>query len=96
MENVVTQVHNISGKELLSALERIERKLSLLEAKNDKPQKHSVKDLAKHCGVSELTIRNWISDGKVKAQRLGRRIFIQEEEFQRALSEVKSIKYQRT
>jgi len=95
MENTVTQVHNISGKELLNAIERIEHKLALLEGKNHKPQKHSVKDLAEHCGVAELTVRNWITEGKVKAKRLGRRIFIDEEEFQRALSDVKSIKYQR-
>lgn len=94
MENV-TQVHGMSKDELLQALHRLEEKITNLERSNRKPRKHSVKELADHCGVAELTVRNWITDGKIKAQRLGRRIFIEEVEFQRALSEVKSLKYQR-
>lgn len=94
MENV-TQVHGLTKEEFFSAIEKIERKLTALEGKSHKPKKHSVKELAEHCGVAELTVRNWISEGKIKAQRLGRRIFIAEEEFQKALSEVKSLKYKR-
>lgn len=82
-------------QQIASHLERIERKLERLENQNQKVRKRSIKELADHCGVAELTVRNWITDGKVKAQRLGRRIFIEEAEFQKALSEVKSIKYKR-
>ena len=94
MENVF-QVQGLSRQEFYNAIERIEQKLNLLESKSQKVKKRSVKELADHCGVAELTVRNWITDGKVKAERLGRRIFIEEEEFQKALSEVKSIKYKR-
>jgi len=94
MENVF-QVQGLSRQEFYNAIERIEQKLNHLESKSQKVKKRSVKELADHCGVAELTVRNWITDGKVKAQRLGRRIFIEEEEFQKALSEVKSIKYKR-
>ncbi len=76
-------------------LERLEQKIDRLESKSPKVKKRSVKELADHCGVAELTVRNWITDGKVKANRIGRRIFIEEEEFQNALSEIKSIKYKR-
>lgn len=72
--------------------------LDIQESSLEKPQKpkiYSVKNLAERCGVAELTVRNWITEGKVKAERIGRRIFISEEEFQKALSEVKSLKYQR-
>ncbi len=91
----VTQVHSLSREEFFNAFERLEQKLAQFERKNQKVKKRSVKELADHCGVVELTVRNWITDGKVKAQRIGRRIFIEEEEFQKALSEVKSIKYKR-
>lgn len=82
-------------QQIYTQLERLELKLDRLESKSPKVKKRSVKELADHCGVADLTVRNWITDGKVKAQRLGRRIFIEEEEFQKAISEVKSIKYKR-
>lgn len=95
MENV-TQVHGMSKEELLKAFSRLEEKLNNLQKRgSQKPRKYSVKELAEHCGVVELTVRNWITEGKVKATRLGRRIFIEEDEFQRALQEVKSLKYKR-
>lgn len=94
MENV-TQVHGITKDELFKAFQRLEDKINKLESRNNKPKKHSVKELAELCGVAELTVRNWITEGKIKAQRIGRRIFIDEKEFQKALSEVKSLKYQR-
>jgi excisionase family DNA binding protein len=56
---------------------------------------HSVKSLAKELQVAELTIRNWIKDGKLVAQKIGGRIFISLEEFQQGLSEIKSLKYKR-
>lgn len=55
----------------------------------------SVKDLAVYAGVSELTIRNWIIEGKVKAKKIGRRLFIEQNQFEKGLSEVKSLKYKR-
>lgn len=91
----VTQVHGMTSEELMAAFERIEEKINRLQKKHEKPKMHSVKELAKYCGVAELTVRNWITEGKIKAKTIGRRIFIEEEEFQKALSEVKSLKYQR-
>lgn len=85
----------LSRQEFFNAFERLEERLAQIESKSPKVKKRSVKELADHCGVADLTVRNWISDGKVKAQRIGRRIFIEEEEFQNALSEIKSIKYKR-
>lgn len=56
---------------------------------------YSVKDLAKHAGVSELSIRNYIKEGKLEAKKIGRRILINESQFEKGLSEVKSLKYKR-
>jgi excisionase family DNA binding protein len=95
MENVI-QVHGMTKDELLNDFSRlIDQKLNQLQKSNNTPKKHSIKELSKYCGVSQNTVRNWIAEGKVKAERLGGRIFITEEEFQKALSEVKSQKYQR-
>lgn len=56
---------------------------------------YSVKELAIYAGVSELSIRNYIKAGKIKAKRIGRRILIDEKQFEAGLQEVKSLKYQR-
>jgi excisionase family DNA binding protein len=56
---------------------------------------YSVKELAEYAGVSELTVRNWIIEGKVKAKKIGRRLFIEQSQFEKGLSEVKSFKYKR-
>ena len=73
---------------------------SILQNFNIKPKEtenrlHSVKSLASFSGVHELTIRNWISEGKIEAKRIGGRIFIDESQFIKGLEEVKSLKYKR-
>lgn len=84
--------------------EALENRLSnieslLLDIKH-KPEKtenklHSVKSLALLSGVSELTVRNWITEGKIQAKRIGRRLFIEQIQFAKGLEEVKSLKYKR-
>jgi hypothetical protein len=84
--------------------ESIETRLSnienlLLDIKH-KPEEtenklHSVKSLSVLSGVSELTVRNWITEGKIQAKRIGRRLFIEQTQFAKGLEEVKSLKYKR-
>lgn len=66
----------------------------------DKPKEienkiHSVKSLALLSGVSELSIRNWIKEGKIKAKRIGGRILIEQAQFEKGIQEIKSLKYKR-
>jgi hypothetical protein len=84
--------------------EALETRLSnieslLLDIKN-KPKEtenklHSVKSLALLSGVSELSIRNYIKEGKIQAKRIGGRILIEQSQFEKGLQEVKSLKYKR-
>ena len=84
--------------------EALETRLSnieslLLDIKN-KPEAtenklHSVKSLALLSNVHELTIRNWIKEGKIQAKTIGNRIFIDQKQFEQGLKEVKSLKYKR-
>jgi excisionase family DNA binding protein len=71
----------------------------LLDLKHPTPttenKRFSVKDIAKRNGLSELSIRNYIKEGKIQATRIGRRILIDESQFEKGLSEVKSLKYKR-
>lgn len=77
----------------------VEIKKLLLDIKNPSPATEdklfSVKELAKFAGVSELSIRNYIKEGKIRAKTIGRRIFIEQSQFENGLKEVKSLKYKR-
>ena len=73
---------------------------TLLQELKNKPKElenkiYSVKELSKFAGCSELTIRNWIKEGKVKANKINRRIFINSSQFETGLEEMKSLKYKR-
>lgn len=89
---------------MYNPFESLEARLSnieslLLDIKN-KPEEtenklHSVKSLALLSGVSELTIRNWIKEGKIQAKKIGGKILIEQTQFADGLEEVKSLKYKR-
>ncbi len=76
----------------------IERNNSLLQRfkKEVLPdRKISVDEAAEQLGVIPLTIRNWLTRGFIKGHTLGRRIYILQSELDKALQEVKSLKYKR-
>jgi len=84
--------------------EAIDQRLSnienlLLDIKHNPKEEtekiYSVKQLADYAGVSELSIRNWILEGKIKAEKIGRKILIRQSQFENGLKEVKSLKYKR-
>ncbi|MUH34787.1 helix-turn-helix domain-containing protein [Zobellia amurskyensis] len=68
----------------------------LIQQKVNPPKKKlSIKEVAEQLGVTELTIRNYISKGYLRGEKIGRRIWIDAASLQEALSEVKSLKYRR-
>ena len=84
--------------------EALENRLSNIESllldikstpKETENKLHSVKSLALFSGVSELTIRNWIKEGKIQAKKIGGKILIEQTQFAKGLEEVKSLKYKR-
>jgi excisionase family DNA binding protein len=79
-----------------SRLSRIENLLLDIKSPVKEPEKKllSVAECAVFANVSELSIRNYIADGKIRAVRLGRRILIDQSQFE-SLEEVKSLKYKR-
>ena len=54
------------------------------------PQLNSVKEAAKRLKVSEALIRKWVYEGRVKPIRLGRRVFLSDEELIRVIEAGKS------
>jgi excisionase family DNA binding protein len=80
-----------------SSIERRMNPLKELINKKLNPQKKNVtvKEAAKMLNVSELTIRNYVKNGKIQASKIGRRIVINLESLENSLKEVKSLKYRR-
>lgn len=89
---------------MYNPFEALETRLSnienlLLDIKH-KPEEtvnklYTVNSLSLYADVSELTIRNWIKEGKIQAKRIGGRILIEQSQFEKGLQEVKSLKYKR-
>ncbi|MBF4983036.1 helix-turn-helix domain-containing protein [Nonlabens mediterrranea] len=55
----------------------------------------TVKEAAKRLKVSELTVRNYIKRGTILAKKVGNRVLIDTASIDKALFEVKSLKYKR-
>ena len=91
----IIQVEELTKNELFNFFsDLLEEKLSPLFSTMTN-QKLSVKEAAEELGVVELTIHNYIKRGILPAVKIGRRVFIKREDFDLALSEVKSLKYRR-
>jgi excisionase family DNA binding protein len=58
-------------------------------------KRYTPQDIAKHTPLSIQTIWTCIKDGRIKAERIGRKYLITQQEFERACKEAKSLKYKR-
>jgi excisionase family DNA binding protein len=80
----------------LSIAKRINPLQELINKKLNPQKKNvTVKEAAKMLNVTELTIRNYVKQGKIQASKIGRRIIINLESLENSLKEVKSLKYRR-
>lgn len=63
---------------ILEVLTRLENKVDKLEQKTSTPvqKRYTVKEFADATFSTEQTVRVWIKEGKVKAERIGRKLFI--------------------
>ncbi|MCA0349063.1 MAG: helix-turn-helix domain-containing protein [Bacteroidetes bacterium] len=94
METII-QIHGLSKTEFISIIETvIEDKLTSLK-EDEGNENLTVQQTAKILGVTELTIHNYIKKGFIPASKIGRRIIIKSSELDKALNEVKSLKYKR-
>ncbi|MDB2606177.1 helix-turn-helix domain-containing protein [Zobellia sp.] len=63
--------------------------------KNQSVKRYSPRELSKNTPLSYQTIMAGIKDGRIKAERFGRKYLITQEEFERVCKEAKSILYKR-
>tara|TARA_R110002074_G_scaffold195789_8_gene362334 strand:+ start:2250 stop:2543 length:294 start_codon:yes stop_codon:yes gene_type:complete len=93
---IVTTHEELSEMIDLSIAKRINPLRDIIN-KRLNPQKKNVtvKEASKMLNVTELTIRNYVKQGKIQASKIGRRIVINLESLENSLKEVKSLKYRR-
>lgn len=73
----------------------VEKKIQDLQNKKESGGTITTQEAAKILNVADITIHNYIKKGILPAKKLGRKYVIKEADLQNALSEVKSLKYQR-
>ena len=65
------------------------------ESAKARKKQYTIKEAATELNVSALSVRNYIAKGYLKATKIGRRILISNESLEKAMKEVKSLKYKR-
>lgn len=94
MESII-QIQNVTKNEFFSRIEDI------LEDKLDSYIKErtavnvTVQETSKLLNVTELTVHNYIKKGLLPASKIGRRIVIKRSDVDKALKEVKSLRFKR-
>ena len=93
---IVTTQEELSEMIEASIARRINPLRDIINKKLNPQKKNvTVKEAAKMLNVTELTIRNYVKQGKIQAKKIGRRIVINLESLESSLNEVKSLKYRR-
>ena len=91
MENpykVILDKIQVVDSRLDELLERIPKEIPI--------QRYSPQELAQATGIGTQTILTCLKDGRIKGKRFGRKYLISAEEFDRACSEIRTIKYKRS
>ncbi len=97
MKKIIVTTHEELSEMIDASVARRINPLRDIINKRLNPQKKNVtvKEAAKMLNVTELTIRNYVKQGKIQASKIGRRIVINLESLENSLNEVKSLKYRR-
>ncbi|GGG29356.1 DNA-binding protein [Dokdonia pacifica] len=93
--NLVLSTRNIDDL-ILDIANAVVSQIKSGKTKEDLSSKrYSIKEAAKTLDVTALTIRNYIKNGVLKADKIGGKYYIPHAELYNPSNEVKSLKYQR-
>lgn len=81
--------------ERLSTIENLLLEIRQQPFEEKQPENCTIKETAKLLKVSEQSIHNYVKRGFLPAQKLGRILLIKRTDIDKALQEVKSLKYKR-
>ena len=79
----------------LSSIENLLLEYVCKSTEEEKSENLTVKETAEVLKVSEQSVHNYIKRGFISAQKVGRILLIKREDLDKALTEVKSLKYKR-
>lgn len=82
-------------QELRTLKEKVDELGDKIPKQEQSIRMYSPQEIADNTPLTVQTIRAAITDGRIKAKKIGRKIMISQEEFERACVEVKSLKYKR-
>jgi excisionase family DNA binding protein len=95
MKVIITTREELEDLVKTSTAKSIKEYYSQKESIDSKEPHTTVHEAAKRLKVSTLTVRNYIKRGIILAHKVGNRILIDTASIDKALSEVKSLKYKR-
>lgn len=95
MNFIITTPEELEAIVQASTAKSITRYFEEKKSEDSKPTHTTVKEAARRLKVSELTVRNYIKRGLILARKVGNRVLIDTASIDKALSEVKSLKYKR-
>lgn len=94
MERIILQ--GITVSELREIIrDTVELELDKVLKKYQGQETYTVKQAAHYLQCSELTVRNYITKGYLNAFRIGRSVIIKGDDMEKAMTEIKSLKYRR-
>lgn len=102
---IFAQNNRVMGNPFQELQEHIDRRFTAIESNIDGvgnmvkemmgQRKYSVLELAEKTNTTPQTIRKFILQGEINAERFGRKYIIPHDEFEKACEKVKSLKYKR-
>ncbi|OAD92659.1 hypothetical protein A7A78_01760 [Aequorivita soesokkakensis] len=95
MESII-QVQNVSKNEFISIIEKVIEEKLIQHLQPKQSENLTVKETAEVLKVSEQSIHNYIKRGIIPAQKAGRILLIKRSDLDKALTEVKTLKYKRS
>lgn len=95
MNLIITKQEELEELVQTSVEKSLKQFYSTKREKEKLNQNLSVRETATFLNVSELTVRNYIKRGLIKADKIGNRILINRKKLEATLKEVKSLKYKR-
>ncbi|UAB80969.1 helix-turn-helix domain-containing protein [Marixanthomonas sp. SCSIO 43207] len=95
MKIIITKQEDLEELVQTSVQKSLKQFYSTKREKEKLNQNLSVRETATFLNVSELTVRNYIKRGLIKADKIGNRVLINRKKLEATLKEVKSLKYKR-
>lgn len=91
--SIKIEIKAIIDESLIGHKEELKKEIQ--QILNPPKSNYTVKEVAQKLSVTDLTVRNYISKGFIRAEKIGRRVLISCSELDKSLKEIKSIKYKR-